>query len=335
MNRRLLSLFLAAAGGLAASAADVASGVLAYEPAAGAARGKHIVLLAGDEEYRSEEVIPQLAKILAQRHGFRCTALLPVNPQTGFIDPPNGKTLPGAEALDSADAIVMLLRFRQWDDAAMAKFDAALKRGVPVVAMRTSTHAFNFDAKSASAYKHYSFNSRERWPGGFGKQVLGETWVSHWGHHKFEATRGVVEAGAEKHPILRGVSEVFGDTDVYEARPPADAVILLRGQVLKGMKPDDPALEGPKNSPMMPVAWTRNYTNEAGTVNRIFCTTMGAASDFTNEGFRRMVVNAVYWGAGLESAIPEKADVALVGDFQAIPYGFGTFRTNIKPEAHQ
>jgi hypothetical protein len=34
------------------------------------------------------------------------------------------------------------------------------------------------------------------------------------------------------------VQNVFGTTDVYEAHPPADATILLRGQVLAGMTPD-------------------------------------------------------------------------------------------------
>lgn len=335
MNHRLLSLLVAVTAGLTASAADVASGVLSFEPAAGPGRGKHVVLLAGDEEYRSEEVIPQLAKILSQRHGFRCTALLPVNPETGVVDPTYAKTRPGAEAFDSADAIVMLLRFRRWDDGAMAKFDAALKRGVPVVALRTSTHAFNFDDKTATSFRHYSFNSREKWPGGFGRQVLGETWVNHWGHHKFEATRGLVEPGAEQDPILRGVADVFADSDVYEVHLPADVRVLLRGQVLKGMKPDDAPLEGPKNTPMMPVAWTRLYKNEAGGTNRVFCTTMGAASDIANEGVRRLVVNAVYWATGLESDMPAKADVALVGELQAIPYGFGTFRKDVKPETHQ
>ncbi|HEY0549200.1 MAG TPA: hypothetical protein VGF13_06325, partial [Verrucomicrobiae bacterium] len=53
-----------------------------YEGKSG--QGKHIVFLAGDEEYRSEEALPQLAKILAQRHGFKCTVLFSVD-TNGFI----------------------------------------------------------------------------------------------------------------------------------------------------------------------------------------------------------------------------------------------------------
>src|SRR5688500_17068477 len=37
---------------------------LVFQPAAdGPGKGKHVVLLAGDEEYRSEEALPMLAKI--------------------------------------------------------------------------------------------------------------------------------------------------------------------------------------------------------------------------------------------------------------------------------
>ena len=334
MNLRPLALSLLAPLTLWAGAGE-ADGVLEFKAGSGPGNGRHVVLLAGDEEYRSEETMPQLAKILSQRHGFRCTALLPVNPATGFIDPNYADKRPGAEAFDTADVIVMLLRYRHWDDESMAKFDAALKRGVPIVALRTSTHAFNYDPKSTSAFVHYSARGGGKWPGGFGRQVLGETWVSHWGHHKFEATRGILEKAAAADPILRGVENVFGESDVYEAHPPADVRVLLRGEVVRGMKPEDPALEGPKNNPMMPIAWTRNYVNEAGTTNRIFCTTMGAATDFTNEGLRRLTVNAVYWAAGLEAAIPERADVAMVGDFNALAYGFGSFRKEVKPGAHR
>src|SRR4029453_10474960 len=76
--------------------------------------------------------------------------------------------------------------------------------------------------------------------GGFGKRVLGETWLTHWGRHKVEATRGEIQADQRDNPLLRGVPDIFGDTDVYEAYPPADAVILVRGVVLSGMTPDAP-----------------------------------------------------------------------------------------------
>jgi hypothetical protein len=304
-----------------------------YEGKEGAGKGKHVVLLSGDEEYRSEEALPQLARILSQRHGFKCTVLFSVD-TNGVINPNNQESLSHPEALDSADAIVMLLRFRRWDDDAMKRFEAAFNRGVPIIALRTSTHAFSGLAKG-SLWEKWNWNNK----GGFGKQVLGETWVSHWGNHKKEATRGVIEASAKNDPVLRGVEEVFGTTDVYEATPPADARILMRGQVLTGMNPtDEPAVYKKKtaakveqgvNEPMMPIAWTREYKNGGGKVNRILCTTMGAATDLQSEGLRRLIVNGIFWG--LRMNVPEKANVDIVGDFDPTMYGFNGFRKDTRP----
>src|SRR6266853_1324292 len=92
-----------------------------YEGKSGPGMGKHVIFLSGDEEYRSEEGLPMLAKILSQRHGFKCTVLF-AQDSDGTINPNNQKSLPGSEALDSADAIVMLLRYRQWPDDVMKHF---------------------------------------------------------------------------------------------------------------------------------------------------------------------------------------------------------------------
>jgi azurin len=315
---------------LAAAARAADSGTVVYEPKDGPGRGKHVVLISGDEEYRSEEGLPMLAKVLSQRHGFKCTVLFALG-DDGTINPDKNMSLPGAEALDSADAIVMLVRWRQWPDEQMRHFVDAYRRGVPIVALRTSTHAFKYDGPS----QFKEFNT-------FGKRVVGEDWVSHWGNHKKEATKGIIEQSAKDDAILRGVTDVFGDSDVYEAHPPADAKILLRGQVLKGMDASDPPADYRKktakgkeqnvNDPMMPVAWTRVWKNEAGKENKVFATTLGAATDLQNEGLRRLVVNAVYWGLGLD--VPEKAGVAYVGDYKPTMYGFGGYRKGVKPETH-
>src|SRR6266700_2099788 len=84
-----------------------------YEGKAGPGKGKHIVFVSGDEEYRSEEGLPMLARILAVRHGFKCTVLFPINPDDGTIDPNNQTNVVGLKALDSADLCVMALRFRE------------------------------------------------------------------------------------------------------------------------------------------------------------------------------------------------------------------------------
>ncbi len=331
---RLLLLLAALLSVALMSAAHAAARSITYPAKAGPGAGRHLVFLAGDEEYRGEEGLPMLAKILSQRHGFRCTVLFPLDPD-GTINPDNNTSLSDPTMLDSADGLVLALRFRQWPDEVMKRFAAAVDRGVPIIALRTSTHAFRFPPNSPSTYK--AFND-------FGRQVLGENWVSHWGANRRGATRGLIEPGAESDPILRGVRDVFGDSGVYETHPVADAKILARGQVLVGMNPTDApdttqrkkrkadGIEQGINDPIMPIAWTRLNQAASGKTNRVFCTTMGAATDLTNEGLRRMTVNAVLWGFQIE--IPGQTDVRYVDAFVPAPYAFKGYRRGLTPDDH-
>jgi hypothetical protein len=314
-------------------AAASAQDSITYPGQPGPGQGRHIVFLTGDEEYRSEEALPMLAKILSQRHGFTCTVLFSLDPD-GTINPKNTASLAGSDALDSADLIVMMLRFRAWPEADMARFERALHRGTPVIALRTSTHPFN-GLPADSRWAKWNYNNA----GGFGTQVVGETWVSHWGRHKVEATRGVIEPEQAGHPLLRGIDRLFGDTDVYEAYPPPDATVLVRGLVLRTLERDAPPAQYQKtrasdkqtqgvNDPPMPVVWTRLHRNEAGTTNRILASTMGSATDFQDEGLRRLVVNGVYWGLDLD--VPAKADVAYVDEYRPSFYGFDGFRKGLR-----
>jgi hypothetical protein len=92
---------------------------LVYPGGHGPGRGKHVVLIAGDQEYRSEESIPALAQILAVRHGFQCTVLFSVNRQTGRIDPNTIDNIPGLEALRRADLVVLFARWLELPDEQM------------------------------------------------------------------------------------------------------------------------------------------------------------------------------------------------------------------------
>lgn len=299
---------------------------LFFEGRNGLGQGKHIVFLAGDEEYRSEEALPQLARILSQRHGFKCTVLFSIG-KDGTVDPETQDNQPGLEALKSADLCIMALRFRRWPEAQMKHFAEYLESGKPVMGLRTSTHAF---AHLDGPFERFGWQSKT-WPGGFGRQILGETWISHWGDHGKQATRGV---SVLRHPVLTGVQDVFGTTDVYEAHPPADAEVLMFGEVVAGMKPADAAAKGRKktrqgreqdlNDPMMPILWIRR----APAGNQILTFTMGAATDLLNEGVRRIVVNGALWMMGME--VPAKAEAGLVGDYRPSAFGFGTFRKGLR-----
>jgi hypothetical protein len=324
------ALFLVAALQCLAMMARCAEGV-EFEGKAGPGRDKHVVLLAGDEEYRSEEGLPMLAKILAVRHGFDCTVLFSINAATGDIDPECQTNLPGLEALERADLCVMQLRFRELPDGQMRHFVDYVNSGRPLIALRTSTHAFAYQRNKSSPYARYDWSSGQ-WPGGFGEQVLGETWISHHGTHGVESTRGVINPALEGHPILRGVADLWWPSDVYTVKQrPAEEPVLVWGQVLSGMKPDDPPVAGAKNNPLMPVAWVRDYTGEGGKAAKVVTITAGAAVDLQNEGLRRLLVNAVYWTLGLEDKLAPKADVSLVGAYHPSSFGFGGYKKGIKP----
>ena len=304
-----------------------------YEPDEMAANGRRIVLIAGDDEYRSEEALPMLGQILCKHHGFHCTVLFPVNPETGLIQPTYQKNIPGMETIAKADLVIMGLRFRNLPDADMKQLDDFLKAGKPVIGLRTSTHAFKMD--NESKYRHYSFNFGSEWKGGFGRQVLGDTWINHHGHHKRESTRGVINEKHADHVVLKGVNDVWGNTDVYGVRNLTDeATILLYGQVLQGMKPDDKAVEGRKNDPMMPLAWLKPYQMKEGKKGTAFCTTMGSSTDFENAHLRRLIVNISFFLLDMKRQIDGKANVDYVSKYEPTMYGFGNFKKNIKPAAH-
>jgi hypothetical protein len=298
----------------------------------GPGKGKRIVLVSGDEEYRSEQALPQLARILSERHGFDCTVLFAIDPADGTINPKQSDNIPGLEALDSADLMVLFTRLRNLPDKQMKHIVDYVESGGPVVAMRTATHAF--DLKTSKTYQRYSWNSKE-WDGGFGRQVLGETWIDHHGKHGVQSTRGIVVIGQERHPILRGIQSgaIWVPTDVYKVRLPLldGTQPLVLGEVLEGMSAADAPVAGKQNDPMMPVAWTRTYVGAQGKPARIFTTTMGSAQDLLNESFRRLLVNACYWAMGMEGRIVDRRSVELVGAYEPLPFKFGGAAQGVKP----
>ncbi len=288
-----------------------ASDRLVMEPADGKAV-KRVVLIAGDEEYRSEETMPMLAKILSQKHGFHCTVLFSLAPNgADYIDPNHSAGLVGLESLGKADLMIIGTRFRS-PVAEQAKHIADfLKAGKPVIGIRTATHAF----KGNGDFGGISYNE-------FGLKVLGETWVNHHGKHKKEGARGVVEVAQASNPILNGVKEVFGPSDVYTVTHLTSSdTILMRGAVTESLDPSSPNIQSDKNSPMQALAWLHTYARPGGVgTGKAFCTTGGASVDFINEDLRRLLVNAAYFLT--DRAVPKLADVALVDPFYPSFYGF-------------
>jgi hypothetical protein len=307
-------LLLLCAWVLAGASTFAGESYLSFTGKEGPGKGKHIVFIAGDEEYRSEDALPMLAKILSQRHGFDCTVLFSLDPTGSYIDPNNQKSVTNPQAIAKADLIIIQTRFRQWGPEEYKYLADFLNAGKPIIGLRTSTHAFTGGGKTDDF----------KWAD-FGLKILGETWVAHHGKHKVEGARGVIEAANAKHPVLNGVKDVFALSDVYTVSnlDEKNATVLMRGAVTATLEPESKPIEGPKNNPLMAVAWLREYTAPNGTTKgTAFCTTMGASVDFKNEDLRRMIVNASYHLLGLK--VPARADVSFVDPFEPTMFGFNS-----------
>jgi hypothetical protein len=269
-----------------------------------------------------------MGKILSQRHGFRCTVLFSQD-EDGTINPNNQTHIPGMHLLGSADLVVNQFRFRELPDADMKHFVDYLNSGKPMVVVRTATHAFNYERNKQSPYAHFDWRAKG---GGFGGMTVGESWTFHHGNHGSEATRGLVDGPNRAHPILNGVFDVFGPSDVYgvNADFPKDATVLLHGATLTGMKPSDPV--NVKKS-LAPIVWLNEYATPSGKTASILCTTIGAAIDLESEDLRRLFINASYYLVGLE--VPKNADVSPVGEFKPTMFGFNTFKKGVKVSDHE
>lgn len=304
---------------------------LQFEGKSGPGKGKKVVLISGDDEYRSEEGMPMLAKILATHHGFHTTVLFSIDPEKNEVVPNYKNNIPGLEHLQEADLVIMLIRFRELPDDQMKFIDEYLQAGKPVIGLRTSTHAFNYGKENKSPYAKYHWQSKvSGWEQGFGRKILGETWVAHHGHHAVEGTRALLdgiqsEAG---HPILNGVQDIWVASDVYTVKNLGeDAKVLIHGIPTKGMEADTP-INWEKS--LMPIAWTQSYTGEKGKKGRVFTSTMGASVDLQSEDLRRLIINAAYWCLEMENQIPENAKADIVGEYHPTMFGFDNFRKGIK-----
>jgi hypothetical protein len=345
MNALRLLIFVLLGGAVRNLRAEEAW--ITFDPGEGAGKGKHVVFVTGEEECRSEESAPMLARLLSVRHGFKSTVLFPIERGRGkekdkdknkdkkkegpVINPNFPDNIPGLSLLDGADMMVMMLRYRELPDEDMKHIVDFVKAGKPVLAVRTSTYAFAYTTRRESPYAAWDWQSSV-WPGGFGRQILGETWVRHHGAPGQESTRGIPEAAQKAHPILTGVRDLWGPSDVYgvDHLPPA-AQILVRGQVIAGMKPGDAPVTGPKNEPMQPLVWVKDYQYQDGKPGKVIVSTIGAAVDLECADLRRLFVNAIYWGCGLESQIPPEANVEPVTEYKPSAIGFNGFKKGVVP----
>jgi hypothetical protein len=308
---------------------------LTYSGSEGPGRGRHLVFVAAEQEYRSEQSMPMLAKVLSTHHGFDCTVLfglnergevdptLPVYPEKGREAEFKPHRVPGLEHLASADLVVFFTRLLTLPPEDLARIVQYVDSGKPIIALRTANHGFRGPLP-------YSIDGKAvRW----GEDVLGGTFLNHHGRWQADSTRGSLDPAQTQHPILTGVDDLWGDSDVYRTykagtRLPEGCTALVWGQPLMGRRPDDPP-----NSQLepLPVAWVKNWRTRDGQLARVFHCTMGSGVDFQNAGLRRLVVNAVYWGLGLEPALSSPRSVDIVGEYRPLSSGFNYGKIGLQP----
>ena len=296
-----------------------------YKGEKGPGLGKKIVFVSTDHEYRGEETLPALARMLSKNYGFDCTVIFGLDDNDNIL--PGSSNLRGLEVLEDADLLFMFTRFSNFIDEEMQHIDNYIARGGPVIGLRTSTHAFANRGNTKWAHYGYDYDGeRDFWKDGFGEVVLGETWVGHYGTNHEQASRILIEEGQVNHPIMRGVRDMLVQCGGYAAYP--KGTVLARGQILNGMTDD--AQPDPKKE-KLPVAWVRNYMLESGASGRVFTTTHGASEEILNDGFRRMLLNATLWAMGMENEIKEDNTIEFVWPFKPTTFNFDGYKANVKP----
>lgn len=309
---------------------------LTYPGGDGPGKGKHIVLITADQEYRSEQSMPMMARILSKHHGFDCTVLfgvndkgevdptMPVFPEKGKKDEFKPHDIPGLEHLSSADLVIFFTRLLTLPGEQLEHIVAYLDSGKPIIGLRTANHGF----RGALPYKIDGKNVN------FGRDVLGGAFMGHHGRWHADSTRGTVVAERKDHPIVAGVTDIWGPSDVYRTYKegtglPAGCTALVWGQPLMGRSHDD--APNPDKEPL-PVAWCKTWKTSKGKSARVFQSTMGSGKDLQSAGLRRLIINAAYWGMKMEAEISPTRSVDCVGPYNPLASGFDYENLGVAPK---
>ncbi len=274
-----------------------------------------IAFVAADDEYRSEITMPFLAELVRQPLGVTKSLHLATDraPSGGPNPTPkvDAKTnLTGSYTLWNTDVLVAYMRFERLDDGTRREFLEPLDRGTPLVAFRTTTHAFAYPEGHPAA----SLNN------GFGEKYLGAPWRFHHGHSS--KTRILPpDAECAKHPILAGVTippeGLLVPSWLYHVEPlPADCTVLLWGEAVDSERADAPQKQ--------PILWVRERPTERGAghdpkdappsaprTQRVAYTSLGHPGDFANAEVRVIAAQMVAW-ATRRSDLIDDADRAAI-----------------------
>ncbi|MBI5772395.1 MAG: ThuA domain-containing protein [Verrucomicrobia bacterium] len=223
-----------------------------------------VVLVSGEYEYSSMLTLPALKTRLETDYGFNCV----------YLERKGGENIPGLEALDRADLVILIIRRMTLPEEQLGRFKKYLAAGKPLIGLRTASHAF------------------ENWKA-WDNEVLGGNYKGHHGNTIVAMAR--VNAAAVSHPILKGVAAEFATGgSLYKTTPLAPGATLL----ISGSIPSQPA---------EPMAWTHTYQGA-----RVCYSSLGDPKDFFSQPFMQLLVNTVFWALDKPApAAPVKAFASL------------------------
>lgn len=224
----------------------------------------HVVILSAEDEYRTEVTLPAFA---AKHLGkdFKVSFV--------FESPAKKYDLPGVEVVNDADVLLVSVRRRPIPAEQLAIIRKYVAAGKPVVGIRTASHAFHLRDKQPDGLAAWLEIDRE---------MIGGNYQGHTANNSTGIIRPLPDV---KHPILTGIpaGEFPSGGTLYLNTPlDANAVELMRGRV-EGIGQQEP------------VAWT--FQRKDG--GKTFYTSLGHKDDFEQPAFQRLLLNGIYWAAGL------------------------------------
>lgn len=271
----------------------------------------HIVFVTGDEEYRSEESMPMLAKLVERELGATTEVLFALD-SAGIVNPNVNDNIPGLKALEKADMMVLFTRWRALPDEQAKYILDFAESGKPMAGFRTTTHAFLY--KDDSLRQHLNND----WP----TAVFGQQWITHHGHFDdgHDPLTSVMQVEGADSPILNGVEPFKAYSWLYhvdggEWKINPKTKHLLQGKSLRSKHEEGGRLD---QFPLTnPVAWTNDYKG-----SRVFFTTLGHPYDWLDANMRCLALNGIAWA--LEKDIPEAGfKTEVIGEYAPNNSGFG------------
>jgi len=223
---------------------------------------KHWVVLIAEDEYKTDQTLVRWAREQLEKE-FRVSFV--------FSKADNLNSLVGLDVLSQADAILVSVRRRPLPADQLNQIRSFVASGKPVLGIRTASHAFSLRGKAPT-------DELADWPE-FDAEVFGGNYTNHHGN---DLIATVSVAKHSDHPLVSSKDfgkEIFqSGGSLYKVSPLRPGTnVLWMGQIA--------------NQPAEPVAWTF-VRADAG---RSFYTSLGHESDFANDAFSALLLNAAHW----------------------------------------